>query len=335
MRVVHQLIAYFREHGALSEDQIRSLRSAGFLEEEEDAGAIEDVRVRPPDERDDDDDTLPGSPVSGRDSSYLGEKPKGIEKLCNTLQSLQLDQDEKFAGLKTLAGYVAPNLHWSRAVVTLRHSDKAELGNAIIRALDDHALSLSALSDSLDQNYYRSVLDTDRRQRTKAMSAYRAMMRTHDFVSMGKYAWILRHDQVKDVFNLIQAKRATLKACNYLFDHDIERLRRHLRGGAGVNLFWAFVVLRSAKLEDPWREARRKTRMSVSYLGQLWPPAPVLKRAALYAVLMAPNEVLSFLRGGLDVPEDARGYPPWLIPDDWTNAEEKHFVQFQTNVYPL
>ena len=152
-------------------------------------------------------------------------------------------------------------------------------------------------------------------------------MRTYDFSSLGKYAWILKHQEVNTVFQLVRVKRTLLNALSRIFENDKALLEAKLRNSTSTNLFWAFVILRSALLEDPWMESRTKSALGATYLDKLWPPNRVLRRAALYAVFMAPEPVLSFLTHDFDIPEDARGNPPWKIPDAWTTSEEKHFIK--------
>ena len=255
-------------------------------------------------------------------------KPVGVDSLCRDIVFVSKGWEHSLRSFIEIANHISSAKSWHRSVLIIRNAGPDELGYALNAGLSNQTLSLKALSGGLDVQDYRDILVPGPR-RTKAMGAYRALLRTYDFSSLGKYAWILKHEQVNDVFNLIQAKRAILNALHDMFDNQQENLVARLRGNATTTLFWAFVVLRSAKAEDPWIESRRKSARSISYLDKLWPPQTALQRAGLYALFMDPDAVLSFLTSDFDVPEDARGNPPWIIPSTWTLASEKHYIKFQ------
>jgi len=331
MRVVHQLISYFRAHGALSERQLEELRTGGFLLDDGEASASGANR----DEVGEDasgQDRVSAFERDGETPGAMGPqkrgKPVGVDPLCRDIALLSKGWEHSLRSFVEIANHISSATSWHRSALIIRNADPDQLGYALNAGLSNQTVSLKALSGSLDVQDYRDILFQGPR-RTKAMGAYRALLRTYDFSSLGKYAWILKHEQVNDVFNLIQAKRAILNALHDMFANQQEKLIARLRGNATTTLFWAFVVLRSAKAEDPWIESRRKSARSISYLDKLWPPQTALQRAGLYALFMDPDAVLSFLTSDFDVPEDARGNPPWIIPSAWTLASEKHYIKFQ------
>ncbi|MGI9378839.1 MAG: hypothetical protein ACR2OW_04240, partial [Methyloligellaceae bacterium] len=219
-------------------------------------------------------------------------------------------------------------LTWQKALLVLRKSSDESSYEILKSMLASNEISLSELCEILDLTSYRYVYSRGHRP-TKASGAYRALMRTYDFSSLGKYAWILKHQEVNAVFQLVRVKRTILSALSQIFENDRTLLEAKLRSSSSTNLFWAFVILRSSLLDDPWMESRAKSAFGATYLDKLWPPNRVLRRAALYAVFMAPEPVLTFLTHDFDVPEDARGNPPWRIPDAWTTSEEKYFIKFK------
>ena len=91
MRVVHQLISYFKAHGALSPAQLDQLRNAGFLPDWLDDL---DISEAPDDffdqEPDDGDHKLPsGLGKHPEDEQYFrSEKPWGTEVLCRALDTM-------------------------------------------------------------------------------------------------------------------------------------------------------------------------------------------------------------------------------------------------------
>ncbi len=332
MRVVHQLISYFREHGALSERQLEQLRLSGFLPEgDEDASRPGRGRSRSPDDEPGS-DRSPDIDRDGQPVASIGpqkrRKPLGIDPLCRKLADLNTGWDHELRSLDEIANRIADAGSWPDWVRIIRTTGRERLRSVIEAVLISHAVTLHSLSASLDLRSYREIM-VQGSQRTQALSAYRALLRTYDFNSLGRYAWVLKYEPVNNIFNLIQAKRAILGALNDIFDNRQQGLTAGLRGNAQTNLFWAFVILRSAKAEDPWLESRGKSARSVTYLDKLWPPRTVLQRAALYALFMAPDAVLSFLTSDFDVPEDARGNPPWIIPPAWTSPAEKHYIKFR------
>lgn len=332
MRVVHQLISYFRDHGALSERQLEELRVAGFLPEGDDETSGSD-RMTAGDREDR--SAQDGASDFGRDGERLAtigaqkrRKPLGIDPLCHKLLGISHGWENGLESFVEIANGIAPAETWQQSALVIRRAGEQQLRDVVEAAISRQAVALSALSVSLDLHAYRQIW-VQGPQRTRALSAYRALLRTHDFSSLGKYAWILKHEPVNNVFNLIQAKRAILGALNEIFDNRQDALTTRFHGHAATNLFWAFVILRSAKSEDPWLESRRKSAASATYLDKLWPPREVLQRAGLYALFMAPDAVLSFLTSDFDVPEDARGNPPWIIPRTWTSPSEKHYIDFR------
>lgn len=324
MRVVHQLIAYFRARGALSDQQLEQLRRSGFITEDIVIENVPSERRRGgnaadrwSDDRDADD--MP----TGRWS-----KPLGAESLCGDISELSARWPQRLDAVFAIAGELETEPDMRRSLLLVRQTDRDVLKTVLVSLLAKREISLRSLSIALDIQDYRALLPPGR-QPTRALGAYRALMRTYGYTPLGKYAWILRYAPVNDVFNLIQTKRAILRALRSLFDEQTSALTDAFRGAGAVNLFWAFVILRSALADDPFAESRQRVTHGSPYLATRWPPDDMLERAALYALFMAPSEVLRFLTRDLDIPSDARGNPPWRIPTHWTSDSEKHYINFR------
>lgn len=328
MRVVHQLISYFRARGALSDQQLEQLRQSGFVTDGDSTGAgpepseSTDGRRPPGSVRWQDEDSQSAWPTP------RAVKPLGADSLCHNLSEVSAGWPDRLNAIFAIAGELENAPGMRRSLLVVRQADQQILKSVLADLLNRRDVSLRSLTVALDIQDYRAVLPPGR-QPTRALSAYRALMRTYGYTPLGKYAWILRYEPVNDVFNLILAKRAVLRALRDLYQEDPSTLSRAFRGSGATNLFWAFVILRSALAEDPFAESRYRASSQLTYLDTRWPPDDMLERAALYALFMAPAEVLRFLTRDFDVPCDARGNPPWRIPDNWTSDSEKHYINFR------
>ncbi len=328
MRVVHQLISYFRARGALSDQQLEQLRQSGFVTEDAQAAESHESshakksRRAPGSVRWQDEDSLSAWPTART------AKPLGAKSLCHDLNVLSAGWPGRLDAMFAIAGELENAPGMRRSLLVVRQADQQVLKSVLAELLVRREVSLRSLTVALDIQDYRSVLPPGR-QPTRALSAYRALMRTYGYTPLGKYAWILRYEPVNDVFNLILAKRAILRALRQLYGEDPSTLTQAFRGSGATNLFWAFVILRSALAEDPFAESRHRASSQLTYLDTRWPPDDMLERAALYALFMAPSEVLGFLTRDFDVPCDARGNPPWRIPGNWTSDSEKHYINFR------
>lgn len=338
MKVIHQLIAYFLERGALTESQRAYLRRQGFW-----PGDPEDDEEDPPAGVDPDPAEAPDAgaedravhsleraalPRRARSGVSPGAEPE-IGQLCQRLTGLTAGWDEPLHGLIALARRLRPCASWEQAVVLLRGADAESLARALRDGLDTHAVTLGALDRALDLQHYRvGVVQPD--DRSPAASAWRALLAVPDWGALGQHAWILRHPPMDRVFNLVQAKQAVLSALADLYRADGERLARHLRGHSRSSLFWAFVLLYNAEAEPEARQREARWYWS-RYPGPRLGGA-TFPRAGLYAVRMRPQPVLPFLVG-CSALDRAEGEEPallqaagWTVPAPWTFDSEKYRV---------
>lgn len=338
MKVIHELIDYFRSHGALTASQLAYLRCQGFW-----PGDTEDDEQNPPADGGPDPTEAPDIAAEGlavhaleraapprrpRSGIPAGAEPE-IGDLCRRLAGSTARWAASLHGFVELARRLQPCASWEQAVVLLRGAAVETLTRALQDGLDTGAITIGALAHALDlQDYRAGVIQP--LDHSPAANAWRALLAAPDWRASGKHAWILRHPPVDRVFNLVQAKQAVLGALADLYRADGNRLARPLRGHSRTSLFWAFVILYNAEA-DP--EARR--REACWYWSRY--PGPriddaLFPRAGLYAVRMRPQPVLPFLARcpALDREAEAKPAPfpavDWAVPAPWTYDSEKYRV---------
>ncbi|MEZ5581378.1 MAG: hypothetical protein R3F37_00030 [Candidatus Competibacteraceae bacterium] len=193
--------------------------------------------------------------------------------------------------------------------------------STVLNALATNVISISLLSRALDlQDYHHAV--SWPRERGSAAGAYRAMLHGNNLnVPSRRHIWILRYPPVREVCNLLQAKRYLLTTLDHLFQDNVGQFTRYLRGHSGSNLFWAFVILHNTQHHppierlEPERNRERYQGPSVAFES--------LCRAGLYALHMRPQPVLAFLLQQLSEQGPSTLKNHWVVPTQWTSHWER------------
>ena len=334
MKVIHQLISYFRAHGALTDQQLEHLRSQGFWQDE-----LYETEYWPS-EYDYDYDGHEGAHEVDERGNPLevlrrrrsrGSAPSGRvlsrQTLCRRLVEVSTDWDASLIGLIQLANHWRACDSWRDAILAVRNAKPNELRDVVLHAMKKRILTIGMLSDSLDLQSYRTVLPEIDRQ-GEVFSAYQAALSTDDYSSLGKYAWVLRYKEIGDIFNLIQAKRKILASLGAIHETNDGQLDTFLRRDHFSSLFWSFVILHNA--QTPEHELTYESeQVERKFLVNI-PRFHVIGRSGLYAMRMAPSDTLSFFVRYLDPSlvgmDDLINWSApasWIVPAKWTLKSEK------------
>lgn len=212
MKVVHQLIHYFHQRGAFSDREIEHLFNEGYWPEDIEYdvssslgsanSALHEV-LTPVEQLEVEFANLPRKCRRGTNRCNLTP-----QQLCSRINERSKNWDKPLRPFVSLANHLrnAECHTWPDALPTLRNTDERALHEAVCRTIDKGDLSMHALQQALRWEDYRSVL-AGSGLRGETASAYRMMLRANSYAELGKYGWILRHAEVKNIFNLIQAKK--------------------------------------------------------------------------------------------------------------------------------
>jgi hypothetical protein len=223
MKAIEQIITYLNARGLLSAEQLAYLERHGLWDRRGGGGEKGDEvhhtgRVPEPEE------------VGGELAARFGAWAPALE------------------GLLLVARRLGPCAGWREAAVTIRNAGPEDLYGAVHQGLRERGPALSALWDAVSLEAYREVLDRPVLHGPVAV-AYRAILDAPEYAQLGEYAWLLKTEEVGHVFNLKQAQRQLLLACERLFSAQPGAIVLALQRDFHVLAYWAFVLLYSARRE--------------------------------------------------------------------------------------
>jgi hypothetical protein len=256
MKVITQLVKHFWQRGALSPTEIEYLINHGFVRARDLAGY-----VPPPEEPE---PAIPplsvigqvGSPTQlerledslvRRAAKRGTAQPRGqvveIKELCRRVNTELIRRQAALARLGLAAAGVRGN-DWRLAAQALRQSPARLLEN-LARALRSGAITLRETWQALDLEPLHRLLGDDE-ARGRAARAYLALLVGDQSIGLGKYTWILQHDEMQAVSNLRVANGHFVAGLNLLYRQHLRLLTTSLARGADPVVVWGLLLLHNA-----------------------------------------------------------------------------------------
>ncbi len=259
MKAVEQIIQYLHDRGALSPEQLEYLERHGLWERRKESGEEEPPQPYFPTgealEPEPWEIDLEGRLLRERPGRGRGKKQE-VPRSGRVLEPAEVEArlraafdgwQPALAGLVQLGRRLAACPDWEAAAVAARNAAPEALAGVLAEGLRHRSPSLRALWDAVClEDYYRQVF-TERGLHGPAASAYRVLLSIPEYEQLGKYAWVLKLDAVRHVFNLKQAQRQMLRACERVFHEHPDLIGVALHRDCHPQAYWTFVVLYSAR----------------------------------------------------------------------------------------
>lgn len=256
MKVITQLVKHFWQRGALSPMEIEYLIRHGFIRARDLAGY-----VPPPEEPETPAAPLsvigqvePSGPLDRIEDSLVrrgtkrgGAKPRGrvveIKELCERVAG-ELNRRQLVLGKLVRAAAGFPMSDWRDGAQVLRQSP-ARLMENLARALRSSTITLRETWQALDLEPLHALLADDE-ARGRAARAYLALLVGDQAMGLGKYTWILQHDEMQAVSNLRVAHGHFVAGLNRLYRQHLRLLTTSLARGADPVVVWGLLLLHNA-----------------------------------------------------------------------------------------
>jgi hypothetical protein len=273
MKVIHQIISFLRDRGALSREQVAYLQSEGFLADGLDEkprraldGSDSDACDGEADEDHDAWDRLHVQQIARRRKLKAGPFPQarrggqkgqpgsaggvaGEAEVREWLAAHIPSWEEPLRGMVSVAARLETNATFQCAPSIVRDATPAALDEVLRACLQERDPSVGVLWEALSLEEYRTAVGEIPRGR--ARGAYRAILSGAGCGGLGKYAWILRIEEVDWVHRLIQAQRHLLAGCARVYDRWPETITRELCRSTSAVAYLAFTLVHSARTFDP------------------------------------------------------------------------------------
>lgn len=301
MKAVKQIITYLRGRGVLTREQLVELASQGLIDELDDEADAEPSAATAAAEPMADDEYYPSYPARPCESERRGPvHRKGPVLEAADITRLLAECFDSWAdeldGLVRLARRFEPCAGWAEAAVVVRNAPPDKLYRALRRGLAEQAPSLRSLWAAVSLERYRAVLN-EPGARGPAASAYRAMLAVPVHAQLGKHGWLLKQEEITQVFNLREAQRTLLKGCEAVFRRRPDLIAPQLRADYDAPAYWAFVLLYTARRGTsgqrplPLPSEHRPPRDAPDEAGWLtaWAQATVMDPPAVTALLLEQN----------------------------------------------
>ena len=277
MKVISQLVKHFWQRGALTATEAEYLVRHGFVRERDLPGFARpvDVSDHPPaldpaiiaQELHEDHQ----SKVAERLESTLLRRRAGVRKqgaakgeaisvdeICRRLKAEFARREVALRRLSLLAARCGNAEDWPAAVLTLRNAPPEKFRQALAAVFRGGTVGLKELWQALDPEAFHRLI-RDEEYSGRSANAYSALLVVDDLTALGKYAWVLRRDEVQAAFNLRAAHRRLLEALNHLFHHEPRALQLALDRGSEPTATWALVLLHNANRAEKAKARRGAT----------------------------------------------------------------------------
>ena len=340
MKVISQLVRHFWQSGALSADDVEYLLRHGFARLRDLPGykprkqgarapaqpAVSPLPERPveaasPLEHFEEALVRRGPPRRGGGGRAAASRAIRPEAICRRLRKMFALREPGMAGLVELASRLGQADDWQQALVVLRGVDAPPFEQALATALRRNRVRLDELWQALDPDAMLALAH-DPAHKGPAVRAFCAVLIAPDVAALGKYQWILKHAEIRDLFNLLAVWRRLLEALGRLYRRDRPLVVRSVQAGTDPVMFWAFVLLYNATWPTIAGAKRGREYGPLSLpehdvWRQAWNCALTIDRAALapffatcYADVDSPDaDTLDCCRQGMMCPA------PWHVPN--------------------
>jgi hypothetical protein len=262
MKVITQLIRHFWQRGALTVQEIEYLVQHGFIRVRDLPGYNPAARPEPvletplifPEP------IPPPGPLEEIQESLVrrfgrrgsgGPRGKVIEarEICRRVKREFHRRETALSSLMELARR-EPTSDWQDAAVAIRQQSPESFGRALGGSLRHGSVSLKSLWRAIDMEPFHELLD-DSEVRGPAARAYFALLVARDAGGLGKYAWVLTHDELRALNNLRVVHDRVLGTVAGIYCRDLRLLTRSLAAGCDPIPFWSLVLLHNAHRARP------------------------------------------------------------------------------------
>ncbi len=150
---------------------------------------------------------------SGRSAASREIRPEAI---CRRLRTMFALRESGLVSLVTLARRVGQADDWQQALAVLRCVDAQPFEQALATALRQNGVCMVDLWQALDPDAMLALAH-DPAHKGPAVRAFCAVLIAPDVAALGKYQWILKHAEIRDLFNLLSVWRRLLAALGSLY----------------------------------------------------------------------------------------------------------------------
>ena len=334
MKVITQLIRHFWQNGLLSREETQYLLGHGFVrphdvpghegldEDESDERPYEpDEVVEFPSALEELEDGLRGK-ASGRSQRDLKAKAVTSRQLMTRARQQFKRREPALGAILALAQRLEPCESWAEGLVVLRRALRQKFHDECQGLLKSRPHALRDLWRALDLHDFFGLVARNECLGRVAQS-YFALLVVEDPALLGKYGWILQHDEMQAISNLRVIHRRFLCMLGSLYRRQPQRLKLAMEGGIDPVLFWALVLLHNAR-----RGASTEIDAAREY-GPLTPPAiPIWRQAWTVAAGLDRKSLTPFLiscfskRSEDNAQDDDHEKQPLFCPKGWHEPAE-------------
>jgi hypothetical protein len=301
MKVITQLIKHFWQRGSLAADEADYLVDHGFIRSGDLPGYKKPTgkagrRPASPDVATHDNQSLAEDAwyhsaeqmevalcrrraTRRRKRGEIKRDCVSLDELCARVNGEFQRRGRSLVFVLDLAAALGPAGNWQEAAGSLRRATDHEFWAAISRVFRSGGRLHDAWA-ACDMEPFHWLLAKNE-VRARAARAFRALLLVAEPASLGKYAWILKRNEMQLVLNLQSMRRRLLVALNELYHREWRLLT--LAVGQCVNpvAVWAMVLLHNANRLEP---AAQPLSGATDY-GPIDPPTDEIWQQAWTAAL--------------------------------------------------
>jgi hypothetical protein len=332
MKVITQLIRHFWQRGALTPLEVAYLRRHGFCRAQDVPGfkapkAGEDLAwdalARGPVQMPDGLELLEETLIRRTTPRRTGFQPK-VKVLAekDLLRRVNAEYTRRAADLESvlsLGQQLEEVEDWPTAASRLHAAPPDRFHRGLRSGLRSDAVLIGDLWQATDPEPFHGFLDADD-FRGRAARAFQAVLVASGSAQLGQFAWILKHDEVQALVNLMFVHQRLLTSLQRLYKRDRPLLARAIKRNNDPAQVWSLVVLYNSYRHP-------KLGYEPVYGDEYGPVTPpkfsVWKRAWTSALRMDRAAVTKFLivcYGGNDADDVHEGHHclhPLMCPVGW------------------
>lgn len=255
MKVIAQLIRHFWQRGALTPQDVQYLLRHGFCRKsdvpgfkppisEPDLSGV-DLQAPPielPDQFDQIEETLIRR-ARPRNVPFQPRRKQLTEK--ELLRRLGAEYDHRatdLCSLVALCSRIAEVDDWKAAASQLHSIPGEKFHRELCDGLRDQSVLLGDLWQASDPEPFHDLLNEDE-YRGRAARAYQAVLIAAGAESLGPFTWILKHDDVHALINLLVIHRRLLTSLQQLYQQDRLLLSHAIAKNNDLGQVWSLVIL--------------------------------------------------------------------------------------------
>jgi hypothetical protein len=323
MKVVTQLVRYFWQRGTLTQLEIESLLRHGFVRASDLPGFKPSKKTNEPIT---DPALIPQQPIEyptdleseeelliRRHTVRTGEpgskgKVLEVEDLLERLRSEYERRERDLVSLHNFGSRYGDCENWYDAAIALRQLSMDDFYNGFRENLSRGSVLLGDLWQAVDPEPLHTLI-ADNEIRGRATQAFTALLVADDSQDLGRYVWLLKHDEMKAVINLRVVHERLLACLCMLYQRDMRLLTAALQKNCDPIQFWALLLLYNAHRESTANDLPAFGR---EYGPVTLPALPVWQQAWNCALAMDRPHITKLLvtcYTGADDAEDVVGTP--------------------------